>query len=203
MGLLHLTGEFGEYYTSSYDSSTSLNQSQREINANYIYSYLIDKNWTLNAICGLLGNIQAESSINPGRWQSDDVGNMSGGYGLVQWTPASKYINWIGENNDPEYIDNNLDRIIYELDNNLQYIPTSSYPETFSEFTQSTKSAEYLASAWLKNYERAGVEVESIRRLYAKNWYNYFGGRPTPTHRRNRKFKWILYSRKIREKTQI
>lgn len=203
MAILNLTGQYGNYYTSSYDSSSALNDSQRKTNATYIYTYLTDKGWSLNAICGLLGNIQAESSNNPGRWQSDNVGNMSGGYGLVQWTPATKYIDWIGVNNHPEYMDNNLDRIIYELNHNLQYIPTSAYPLTFHEYTISNDTPENLASVWLKNYERAGVEVESIRRLNARSWYNYFGGRPTPIHKRNNKFKWVLYSRKIRERTQI
>jgi len=36
------------------------------------------------AIAGLLGNMQAESALIADRWQSDEVGNMSGGYGLVQ-----------------------------------------------------------------------------------------------------------------------
>ena len=68
-----------------------LSQGEMESNAKEIYTYLSDKGWTLNAISGLLGNMQRESTINPGLWQSLKEGNYSGGYGLVQWTPASKY----------------------------------------------------------------------------------------------------------------
>lgn len=48
--------------------------------------------WTIYAIAGALGNIANESGFNPWRWQSDTV-NYEAGYGLVQFTPASTYIN--------------------------------------------------------------------------------------------------------------
>lgn len=48
--------------------------------------------WTIYAIAGALGNIANESAFNPWRWQSDTV-NYNAGYGLVQFTPASGYIN--------------------------------------------------------------------------------------------------------------
>lgn len=75
-----------------------LTQGEMESNAKEIYIYLSDKGWTINAISGLLGNMQRESTINPGLWQSLKEGNYSGGYGLVQWTPATKYTNWAKAN---------------------------------------------------------------------------------------------------------
>lgn len=50
------------------------------------------------AIAGMLGNAQAESGMNPWRWQNDTV-NYSKGYGLFQYTPASGYINGYGKTN--------------------------------------------------------------------------------------------------------
>lgn len=47
--------------------------------------------WSLESVCGMLGNIQAESGLNPWRWQGDRFGT-SRGYGLYQFTPASGYI---------------------------------------------------------------------------------------------------------------
>ena len=90
-------GGFGEYYGSLYGESEPLSQSEMEVNATYIYSYLNDMGWTLNSISALLGNLQAESTINPGRWQNENVGSNSNGYGLVQWTPATKYFEWLPE----------------------------------------------------------------------------------------------------------
>ena len=71
-----------------------LSQEEMENNAKEIYTYFKDKGWTLNAIAGVLGNMQQESTINPGLWQSLKEYNYSGGFGLVQWTPATKYTNW-------------------------------------------------------------------------------------------------------------
>jgi len=57
----------------------------------------------IEAICGLLGNIQAESWFNPGVWQRyDEKGGHSiggrGGYGLVQWTNFNeKFLPWAKE----------------------------------------------------------------------------------------------------------
>lgn len=152
-----------------------LSQSEMTINATYIKNWLQAKGWTLNAICGMLGNMQVESTINPALWQSMDEGNTNLGYGLVQWTPATKLISY-AESIGSSYsdIDVQLKRIIYEKDNNIQYYKTSDYPLTFTEFTKSVKSPEYLASAFLKNYERAGVEKEDVRRSNARYWYDYF-----------------------------
>lgn len=210
------SGTYGEYYGSYYTESGALTTNQMKTNATYINKYLSNEGWSKNAIAGLLGNMQAESSINPGRWQSEDVGNTSLGYGLVQWTPATKYINWCS--GDPSEMDNNLSRIIYELNNGIQWIATSEYNFSFKDFSKSNESAEYLASAFLKCYERAGVEVEQTRRNNASEWYEYLGSSggssgddsgstgddsgstgddsgSTITRIRKRKFKFILFNR--------
>ena len=171
------TGDYGTYYGSTYDSSSAISLNLMKVNATYISTALSEEGWTINAISGMLGNMQRESTINPGRWQGDDVGNTSLGYGLVQWTPATKYINYIGAGNDPSTMDNNLKRIKYELENNLQWISTDDYPLSFEDFTQSTDTPENLASAFLYNYERAGVSAESQRRENARFWFEYLGGK--------------------------
>lgn len=151
-----------------------LSLSQMTDNAQYILNYLMGKGWTKNAVCGMLGNMQRESTINPAIWQNLDEGNTNLGFGLVQWTPASKYINWCAENGlNYTEMDSNLKRILWELDNNEQYYATDSYPETFREFTQSTKDVSYLASAFLHNYERAGVSAEAERKENAQYWYEH------------------------------
>ena len=71
-----------------------LSKSEMENNALIIKNYLTSKGWTLNAIAGILGNMESESTINPGIWQSLNAGNMSGGFGLGQWTPATNYTDW-------------------------------------------------------------------------------------------------------------
>lgn len=63
-----------------------------ETNAEYIYNYLKKKGFTKNAICGILGNMNSESTINPAVWQS--LNDMYLGYGLVQWDDGKLFIDW-------------------------------------------------------------------------------------------------------------
>lgn len=186
---------WGNYYLTAFGPEMTAN-------AQYILNYLVVVyGWTKEAVCGMLGNMQVESTINSGIWENLDAGNLSGGFGLVQWTPATNYITWAQNEGYTDYdqygqIDPQLLRIKYELDNNLQWIPTSEYPISFEEFTQSTESPEYLASAFLKNYERAGVEAEETRRSNARYWYDNLetGGGVEPTKPKN---KFWIYQRNI------
>lgn len=61
-------------------------------NAVYIYNYLKGKKFTRAAICAMLGNMQIESSINPGIWRTQN--NTSGAYGIAQCYPAQDFIEW-------------------------------------------------------------------------------------------------------------
>jgi hypothetical protein len=175
-----------------------------KMNAEYIYRALKGFGFSTNAICAMLGNMQAESSLNPGRWQSDRVGgDTSGhGYGLVQWTPYTKYTEWIS--GDPSTMDNNIERIIYEVENNLQWIATSSYPMTFKEFSTSNDSVSSLAKAFLLDYERPADQSESVqnyRAELAEAWHSYLIGvdpnPPTPNKNKKKKgYKFVLFRKR-------
>lgn len=202
------TGSFGSYYGSFSGESVVLNQEQMKTNAKYIYSYLSNAGWTKTAIAGILGNLQAESSINPGRWQSDSVGNTSLGYGLVQWTPSTKYTEWCSANglSDPSEMDSNLKRILYELENNIQWIATNNYNFSFKEFSTSSKTVSELAKAFLLCYERPADQSESVQEYRAslgEAWYEYLEGttpeqpgtNPTdPTIKKKKKYNFLLFN---------
>ena len=193
-------GEYGTYIGNTFNTSNYLTYNQMKVNAEYIYKALKDKGWTLNAVAGMLGNMQRESTLNPGIWQNNDVGNTTGGYGLVQWTPATKYIDWLLPGSDASTMDNNISRILYELENNLQWISTGEYPMSFKEFTTSTGRPEDLASVFLYNYERAGVSAENERRENALNWYLYLGGNLPNYEVKPHRFPWVIYANKLRNK---
>lgn len=161
-----------------------LSTAEMQNNANIIYNRL-KPGWTKNAICALLANMQCESNINPGIWESLKSGNLSGGFGLVQWTPATKYRNWHDAYfGDSDYAngDKQLSRIIYEVNSGLQW--AGGYSEqglTFREFTQSTLDPAILAVEFLICYERPREEYQTapyraLRGSIAKTWWNYFGG---------------------------
>lgn len=155
------------------NSNEYLSVSEMYNNALYIAAFFMRQGWTLEAISAILGNMQTESNMNPGIWENLDKGNTSGGYGLVQWTPATKLIEWASENGlDYTDIDTQLSRIIWEMENDVQYYPTDSYPETFAEFSVSEKTPEYLAGAFLYNYERPASPNAQKRGEQARYWYN-------------------------------
>lgn len=162
-----------------------LSLAEMKVNAQIIMDYFISKGWTKQSISGMLGNMQSESTINSGIWESLLEGNMDGGFGLVQWTPASKYTNW-ADSKGYSWTDitGQMERIIYEVENGLQWIATDSYPMTFSDFTKSTESPTYLARVFITNYERPYEPNQPIRGEQAEYWYTTLtgeggGGDPT------------------------
>lgn len=171
-------------------------------NARYIYQYLSNEGWTLNAIAGILGNMQVESKMSPWSWQGTIEGSIinddethtlnmsvlagkSPGYGLVQWTPYSKYTDWCTDNNLNYWdIDSQLYRICWEVTHNEQWIVNSAkgYNITFKEFITSTKDAYWLAGAFAFCYERPGSStgteeqqnnLKIERGNNATYWYDY------------------------------
>ena len=149
--------------------------------AQQIWNYLTSKGWTKESVAALLGNAQSESGIIADRWESNIVGNMSGGYGLVQWTPATKYINWAKSNNLVyQDIISQCKRLEWEVANNQQFYSPSM---TFKQFTQSTQTPEVLADIFIRSYERPYNPNQPARQTQARYWYNLLknsGGSPKP-----------------------
>jgi hypothetical protein len=150
-------------------------------NAKCFYGYMnVKYGWTLNAVCGMLGNIQSESTINPNRWQGDTeyaepVSSM--GFGLVQWTPWTNIVNWLKEKNYwgtvSTYGNAECDKIQEEYETGGQWIETTAYPMTFEQFKNSTQTPSYLAMVFLMNYERPYDPDQPIRGTQAQAWYEY------------------------------
>ena len=185
--------------------SRALTESEMQENAKMIYGVFSSLGWTLNSICGMLGNFQTESSINPTRWQGDIPGEAGGGgYGLAQWTPWTKlqgYANAIGGNWQTG--DTQCRVIEYNINNGQEYYATTSYPLSGANFRSSNESPEYLAYAFMYNYERPADLNQPWRQTYARQWYNYLSGitppeppTPTPTNQKRRPdFPWFLFMR--------
>jgi hypothetical protein len=163
-----------------YSGNRYLSMEEMKVNALYILDYLTAKGWSKNAICGMLGNMQTESTINPAIWESLDEGNLNGGFGLVQWTPATKYIDWCTPLSlIPEEMNSNLERILFEVDNGYQWGNDSDGnppPFSFQEFTTSTLSPDTLAMYFLWYYERPAIKDQPIRGEQAIYWYQTLVG---------------------------
>lgn len=158
--------------------------------------------WTLNAICGMLGNISVESMVNPGSWQNGENSD-EGGFGLTHWSPPydkQKYIFWARKNYE------NADATLWNMDWQLEYIRYEVYRDiigkngyqwhstlygagmSFEEFIQSELSVEKLAEVFVRAYEKPLALIEGIktgdsarvencikgRQLFAKMWKDFF-----------------------------
>ncbi len=160
-----------------YSKNDFLTLEEMTVNAQYILDYLSKKGWTKNSVCGMLGNMQTESTINPGIWQGLDEGNLNGGYGLVQWTPATKIIDWCKKHGlDYKEMDSQLQRILWEVDNNQQWMPIFADGMTFKEFTQSHKSPYDLAMIFIHAYERPADPIQPQRGEQASYWFKHLDG---------------------------
>ena len=185
-----------------------LNQTEMENNASIIYYYFSARGWSIEAISAMVGNMQVESTVNPGLWEG--LTPYSGGYGLVQWTPYTKFSDWAGSGWETNH-DLQLDRIMYELNNNLQWSAargdgesgSGTFYQTFADFTVSTLPPSVLANQWCYKYEYPAVRPQPIRGTYADQWYQFFTTLPptppTPPVKVKRGFPiWLLNKRFIK-----
>ena len=160
----------------TFSSNTTLTQYQQLVNAWYIYNHLIGLDWSANAICAMLGNMEAESTINPGRWQS--LNDTSQGYGLTQWTPATKLITWAEEHNyEKSLLSTQIKRIEYELAHNEQWDSRFHSPTmTFLEFYKSTEPVSTLAEYFVRCYENPENVNSKVatRQQNAMKWSTIF-----------------------------
>lgn len=206
---------------------SSLNQSEMENNADIIISFYRSLGINDKTIAGILGNMQAESSINPER---NEVGGQ--GYGLVQWTPKTVLednCNTLGlspYNNGDVQLQVLRAEIINQ--NGLgRWYTTSAFISNYydsgatadmigitgSQFLQNEMdwSSDKLAIMFMVGYERPSYNPEvnhyDIRKQYALNWYEYITGESpivpvTPTEKK-KKFPWAVMTNRIRQRRNI
>lgn len=146
----------------------SLSTSEMQNNAKCFYGYMNKVHgWSLNACAGVLGNMQVESSINPNR---HEVGGGSG-FGLVQWTPGSKCTNYLNSRGAKLSDYGNMECDLIATGSG--WYSTNSYSISWNEFIHSSRSANWLALAYLANFERPANPNQPLRGTYADNWANY------------------------------
>lgn len=175
-------------------TNSALTQEQMEVNASMVYKYFHDLGWSDNAIAGMLANMHAESTINPGRWQNGAVG-VGPAFGIVQWDPFSKIINWVQETYGPGVSPGDgyaqCARIKYEYDNGLQWITVDRFPVydddggllyyeipglDWSVWIHSNDDPYYLAQVFTTCYERPQNAWQPWRWARAARWYEYITG---------------------------
>lgn len=151
-------------------AAASWSRSEKAHNVDNIYNFFRRRGWTIEAMAGMLGNIEYESYINPGQWETGHA-IYKGGFGLVQWTPYTKYSDWAGSDWSTNW-NKQLERIQYELENEIQWISTNTYNFSFREYSKMKNSdMEYMAKAFEYCYERGTWNNARVEN--ARYWYKY------------------------------
>lgn len=188
-------------------ASQMLTEAEAENNVKECWRYLGGLGWTENAVAGATGNMWYESHVNPGQWELGQLNNFSRGFGLGQWTPASKLVTW-AESRGLDYTsgDTQLQMLAEESG---QWHPSSrpsapSYnpPITWEEFQKSTLDVETLAFYYLVYWEdppeseiTPGSPSYNSRIEHAKKYYELIKGTPpapAPSPKTKNKFWWYL-----------
>lgn len=149
-------------------------------NAQMVVNHFAGTDWTAEALSALCGNMRHESSINPDMYEYGYDWSEDRGYGLVQWTPRSKYWDWATANGLPQRSgDSQLARIDYEVANNIQWIAKADYNYmSFADFRANTGNwgVSYLTEAFTWSYERpkttAGWDSMPARVAFAEKCLN-------------------------------
>ena len=172
------TGEW--FIPGDINNTRPLTEEESKKNWLAFWQFFKAKGWTANAVSGILGNSFYESTVNPNRWEGDipfAEPVASRGYGLVQWTPWTKIIDWLKDKgyypDVSKFGPGECERIQWEMENNQQWIATATYPESFREFSVSTKDPYTLAIEFLANYERPADPNQPQRGTKAREIYDY------------------------------
>lgn len=161
-------------YWSNTPTAAYWTQDQRMPNVDIIYNYFrVKKKWEIAPLAAMVGNMEYESYLNPAQWELGIPIESTGGFGLVQWTPYTKFSNWAGASWRTDY-DLQLERIQYELENGIQWIPVTPYNFSFEDFSKMTindMSVADLTKAFEYCYERGTWDNQRI--VAAQFWYQY------------------------------
>lgn len=171
-----------------------LNTQEKQYNVQRLYGFFMwptleGGKWTLNALAGMLGNMEIESHFDPALWENrsipSNIYTAEKGFGLTQWTPGRKYIEWWDNNHTSmnlgsSYINGYAEcmRINWERLNNAQWIKNENM--SWDEFVKSTDTPERLSRVFCRNYERPGDPDYAQRASYARQWYDFLLENPGP-----------------------
>lgn len=179
---------------------TSVHSAEQTDNAAEIWLTLVDTNgWTEEAAAAVLGNMQHESYLNPAQWEIGYNYSMDRGFGLGQWTPATKISNYCGSTNHNVMADGamqmnylvstpsqyTLDYLNSDGSSNYYHETGLPYITSMDDFSHSTASIEDLTKIWAICWEKPGSEYYTMsideRIADANYWYTTFhGSPPTP-----------------------
>lgn len=167
------------------------NGAEQQRNAANIYKYFHETlGWNSDSVCALIGNMDAESTLNPGLIEVGGGTTSAGpGRGLVQWTPGTDLTNpmkVVYGSSDDWWDGSKQCRVIYaEFEQKTgaknwgiepQWYSGYGYNLTWQEwaFNQLNNDIDYLTAAFCWEYERPGAPRMEERQARAQYWATVF-----------------------------
>lgn len=157
---------------------TILSEGDSLQNAQIVANLCLGWGWKKESICALCGNMRLESWINPNIYEFGYNHNLSRGYGLVQWTPATKLIDWCNANSlDWQSGDAQMARINYETEQNIQWGPKvwGTPPYDFRSFALNANNdtVATLTEYFIRYYEApANLSTLASRISFAETCFS-------------------------------
>lgn len=145
-------------------------------NAEKAYNFLIAHGYSPEQAAGMVGNMILESGVGPERLQgtplntrtsADQARGSSQGWGIVQWTPAGKFIN--NAPGDPNSLDTQLNYLVANDGLN----GGAGDPKTVADKMKSATTVEE-ATQYFGQYYEAPLDLSASiaeRQMYAKAIY--------------------------------
>lgn len=128
-------------------------------NAKIVYSALIKAGSTPTGACAMLGNITAESRLNP------TLKNSSNHYGIVQW--GGSRLKNLKKRKNYKTVEVQTKFMIDELKN--------SYSSTWKKMIKAEEKDLINTTIYIREkYEVCGPGSQPYRNEFAIDWYNYF-----------------------------
>lgn len=167
-----------------------LNEEEELNNAvmGYVALTNADPTLTLEACCGILGNMYGEVTLNPGCLQE---GRPSAG-GLVGWDPLTKWsheaglrhIPWTDGDGQCEWVLSDKYWVYVSGVGWVLYTgfwsPSHAHGMTYDQFKHSHDTPENLARLFCLAYEKAGIPHMDKRTNAARRYYDYLMGLNLP-----------------------
>lgn len=162
-----LSGILNGYYTGDlFNSGLS--------NAQIIWLFLRQHGFSAAAAAGVMGNMYAESHLNP---DAHEVGGY-GGYGLCQWTFERKpaLINWCNANGyDYRSLEGQLNYMLYELEQPYYQQFLSDYKTLTDVYTATDRWLTYFEGCTLHEAEQNWPTRIGKANEYYNELVNYTG----------------------------
>lgn len=181
-----------------------LTEEEMQNNADLVISYFRDLAYDDSSIAALLGNLQRESTINPGLYE---VGGS--GYGLIQWTPQSSLITHASNLGSSNWEDGDIQCAVVNSEitgnpsNNNEWYTTEGFISPYYNSGATSDMIGVTGQEWAGNSGNHDVKwltimfmVGRLRPSYdpdvnyisgriewAEKWFEYMGG-ISPSHKK-------------------